>query len=190
MQPPPTGLGGQSGGWGQDTDSAPPPHIPLYSLTGKGRLLTTGRASREVAGCAEAEEVQAVTRSSHSRGQGPFQNHTPHRPSPFLLRVSTPWEKRLVSAHTHPLLNSPYPPHQAVRASRRHLPETVLPLPSRTSQPRGQTDLEKGYSFPHPQGNLWQLTNACPPSLSLSCCEMGIRVNSAGRPNMLVRAQV
>lgn len=107
MQPPPTGLGGQSGGWGQDTDSAPPPHISLYSLTGKGRLLTTGRASREVAGCAEAEEVQAVTRSSHSRGQGPFQNHTPHRPSPFLLRVSTRWEKRDSCQHTHTPCSTP-----------------------------------------------------------------------------------
>ena len=45
-------------------------------------------------------------------------------------------------------------------------PKAILPLPSRTSQSRGQSDLEKGYSFPYTQGNLWQLTYA-PPQASV-----------------------
>lgn len=101
---PPRGLGGR-----QDTGSAPPPHNPPCSLTGQGRLLRTGRASRVVAGCAEAEEVQAVARSSYSQGQGPLlptnTSTTPPEPSP-LYSVE---ERGQTHAHTHPAqLPSPH----------------------------------------------------------------------------------
>lgn len=64
--------------WPQDTDSAPPP-TSLYSLPGKGwLLLTAGKASREVAGCAEAEEVQAAAAAPghHTQRLGPT-GHAP-----------------------------------------------------------------------------------------------------------------
>lgn len=72
------------GGTGHWLSSSP--RIPLCSLMGQGKLLRTGRASREVAGCAEAEEVQAVARSSHSQGRGPSQQPQP----PSLATQSTP----------------------------------------------------------------------------------------------------
>lgn len=79
----------------------------------------------------------------------------PRQPRPLLVRVSTH------STSRNPTL-------QAVGASlsTSQKPKAALPLPSRTSQSRSQTDLERGYPFPYTQDNLGQLTKS-PPQASV-----------------------
>lgn len=108
VKAPSSGLGRYPGVGGSGHWLSSSPHIPLCFLMGQGKLLRTGRASREVAGCAEAEEVQAVARSSHSQGRGPSQQPQP----PSLATQSTPLtlEKGTGACTTH-FAQLPFP-HQ------------------------------------------------------------------------------
>lgn len=113
------------------------PHIPLYSLTGEGRLLTTGRASREVAGCAEAEEVQAVSRSSHLGGRGPAHTHAAQLP-----QLSSPGYRD--SLRRLPEAKQSCPPFRACSQGARMTWKRATPsLTLRVTSGNSQTPLPK-----------------------------------------------
>lgn len=175
VKAPSSGRGRYPGVGGKGHWLSSSPHIPLCSLMGQGKLLRTGRASREVAGCAEAEEVQAVARSSHSQGRGPSQQPQP----PSLATQSTPltFLKRGQAHAQHTSLNSLLP----IRC--RSLPRALVrnqkqPCPSLPEQHRARMTW-KGATPPYSQATHQSLS----PSLFIRVSNGNIGEPSCGTHN-------
>lgn len=143
-----------------------------------------------MAGCAEAEEVQAAARSSHSQGQGPL-GPTLSSPAHFLSGSPLAEERGGAHAQTHPA-----PLHHPTRPGCQSLPKALArnqkqprpSLPEHHGQGARLTWKEATPSFTLrvTQGN----TTPHPSCLNLPKCEMGIMVNSAVGPDVIIKVQV